>query len=849
MRRITDAGVQEFERAHIAAVRQVAPECVVLLKSNGHFPLGTAGKIAVFGDGVRRTVKGGTGSGDVLVRHFTTVEEGIEAAGFTITSKAWLDAYDALMDSARRQWLGGLKAEAKAKGENSIFYCIGKVMPEPEYSFSLDCEGDTAIYVLTRNSGEGFDRTTDAGDICLTATEIRDILALNEKYERFMLVLNVCGMVDLTPVSRVDNILLLSQLGTPTGDVLADLLLGKSYPSGKLTMTWAPIDTYPSTAGFGRKDDTYYKEGVYVGYRYFDTVGASVTYPFGYGLGYTTFTVTPAEVTADEKTVAVKANVTNTGAFPGKETVQVYVSASSGKLDQPYQKLAGYVKTPELAAGETTEVIVKFDTTILASFCEDDSAYMMEAGEYIIRVGNSSRATDVAAVLTLGETVVTERTKHICPGWGFDDEVPQSRACSEDTSGAVKIALDASKFETKTHTYPDDPETIGAGEPFDFREVIAGNKSVEQFIAGLTDTQLANLAVGNYKEGAANPLTAIGDACIHIAGAAGETTGLLADVGVEGLYMADGPAGLRLSPEYRMIHGDAKESDSNRGRLIKRFNLDEEEQKVLAMLVPPPGDEVLKLPLNYQYCTAIPIGTAIAQSWNTETAAICADVVGEEMELFGVHIWLAPAQNIQRSPLCGRNFEYFSEDPLLSGTISAAIVKGVQKHHGCGVTIKHFACNNQETNRIFSNSAVSERALREIYLKSFEYCVKDAAPKAIMSSYNLVNGEHTCNSRDLLTHVLRDEWGFEGLVMTDWSVTGEIGSGREKRENKYGLASAAGCVKAGNHVTMPGTSYDREDILKALEDPEHPYALTRARLQLNAKKVLEEVIKLRYEKI
>ena len=255
---------------------------------------------------------------------------------------------------------------------------------------------------------------------------------------------------------------------------------------------------------------------------------------------------------------------------------------------------------------------------------------------------------------------------------------------------------------------------------------------------------------------------------------------------------------------------------------------------------PGTTEEEKAAPTGYQYCVAIPIGTGIAQSWNHELARKCGDLAGQEMEMFGTHLWLAPAMNIYRSPLCGRNFEYFSEDPQLSGCMAADITDGVQAHEGCATTIKHYACNNQETNRYFSNSNVGERALREIYLKGFEICVKKSQPHFLMTSYNLINGEHACNSRDLQTAVLRDEWGFEGVVMTDWLVTGGMG----QKGEKWPSASCAGNIKAGNDITMPGIPSDKADIMKALLDQSHPYALTRAQLQLCAGRVLGMILKL-----
>jgi beta-glucosidase len=288
-----------------------------------------------------------------------------------------------------------------------------------------------------------------------------------------------------------------------------------------------------------------------------------------------------------------------------------------------------------------------------------------------------------------------------------------------------------------------------------------------------------------------------------------------------------------------MVGGVAKATVSSLGGDFMAM-LTPEEQQAMAAMAPQPSEEEKAAPTNYQYCVAIPIGTGIAQSWNDELAKQCGDLVGEEMEMFGTHLWLAPAMNIYRSPLCGRNFEYYSEDPHLSGCIAADITDGVQVHEGCATTIKHYACNNQETNRYFSNSNVGERALREIYLKGFEICVKKSQPHFIMTSYNLINGEHACSTKDIQTYTLRDEWGFAGVVMTDWLVTGGMGASGEK----WPCASCAGNVKAGNDITMPGIPSDKADILKALEDTSHPYALSKAELQLSAKRVLGMILKL-----
>lgn len=323
-----------------------------------------------------------------------------------------------------------------------------------------------------------------------------------------------------------------------------------------------------------------------------------------------------------------------------------------------------------------------------------------------------------------------------------------------------------------------------------------------------------------------------------MAGAAGETTKKLNDLGVPRIVMADGPAGLRLATRYKVVNGMVKGLDS---ALSDDYLEPEQIEKLKAIMAA--SEEEKDAPINYTYCIAIPIGAALAQSWNTDLCETMGDIVASEMEMFGINLWLAPAMNIQRSPLCGRNFEYYSEDPLVSGLIAAGITRGVQKHKHCGVTIKHFVCNNQETNRTASNSILSERALREIYLKGFEVCIKTSQPESIMSSYNLVNGEHTNNSKDLITHVLRDEWGFKGIVMTDWFATDDIAAKGKTSPNKHAPGYASGCIHVGNDITMPGSPQEFENIEKGLKG-EGKYPIAKSELQLTAKRMLEEIIKL-----
>jgi len=399
----------DYEKKHLEMLRKHLPECCVLLKSNGDFPINEIGEIAAYGSGIRKTIKGGTGSGEVNSRYFTTVEEGLLEAGFIITTGSWLDAYDKVYEEAYLQFKKTIKMRAKQNHTNVIMEGMGAVMPTPEYDLPIDGKGDVAIYVVSRISGEGNDRRNEAGDVLLNVSEQRDILALHKKYKKFMLVLNVGGPVDLSPVMEVENILLISQLGVETGAALADILCGKNYPSGKLATTWTAWNEYCDIGEFGDKDDTRYKEGVYVGYRYFDTVGKKAMFPFGYGLGFTQFAVSDEKVSVEGKQVTVSATVKNTGSFAGKEVVQVYVSSPQGKLDKPYQALAGFAKTKELQPGEEEQVQVVFNLDELASYDTASAAFVLEKGNYIIRIGCNSVDTKACALVWLEEDVITSK--------------------------------------------------------------------------------------------------------------------------------------------------------------------------------------------------------------------------------------------------------------------------------------------------------------------------------------------------------------------------------------------------------------------------------------------------------
>lgn len=705
------------------------------------------------------------------------------------------------------------------------------------------------------NSGEGKDRTPGAGDYELSDTEKTAIANLANAYGNLIVVLNVGGVIDtkfLRAQEGIGAILLMSQAGNIGGHALADVLTGKVSPSGHLTTTWAEnYEDYPNAKTFSHMNgdihDEYYEEGIYVGYRYFDTFDVTPAYPFGYGKSYTTFDVKTEEVTADAKQISVKVCVTNTGAtYSGKEVVQVYYSAPTGKLEKPYQELAAYAKTKELAPGESEELIITYQVDRMASYDVQRASYVLEAGTYYVRVGVNSRATKVSAAVVLDQETVTEvlsnrlvldcemnelSSADVTPYGYAEEEAEKEQAC--------KLDIASTDIETKTVTYEETNAEIAANsseKKITMQDVMSGQATLDDLVGQLTIPEMAELCVGTSRGNMGGDTAIIGSSSAVVPGAAGDTTSLMIeDRDIRNLVLADGPAGLRLSKHFK---ADAE------GNVIPGTS-DAPIPGMDLLMAGSPKPEIPEDAIDYyQYCTAIPIATLLAQTWDVDAIKECGDIVGEEMKEFGVTLWLAPGMNIHRNPLCGRNFEYYSEDPLVAGKCAAADTLGVQQHAGVGTTIKHFALNNQEDNRMHTNAHVSERAAREIYLKGFELAVKEAKPMSIMTSYNLINGIHSANNKDLLTAITRNEWGFDGIVMTDWGTTGgmEMNQGMEF---KYGCSSAAGCIKAGNDLTMPGKQEDVDEIIASVgaKDGDVVCPITLGDLQTCAKRMLNTIMK------
>ena len=787
---------EEYEKLHAAVSRKAAAEGMVLLKNEGHLlPIRQGGRIALFGAGASRTVKGGTGSGDVNERDSVSIWRGLKDAGYVITTEMWLEEYEELYRNSRLEWKAEIRRKsspAESSGGGMDFWTAYSTTPFliPAGPKVYTSDTDTAVYVLSRSSGENIDRTAEAGDYFMSSDEHEMLRELCGMYEKVIVILNTGGVVDLSFLDEFPQIralLLVSQPGQEGGHAVADVVSGAVVPSGKLTDSWAfRYEDYPNSATFshnnGNTEQEKYEEGIFVGYRYFDTFGVPVRYGFGYGLSYTEFKLETGKIHAErDGRVTVSVKVTNCGdTFPGREVVQIYISLPEGRLEKERRRLCAFAKTKELAPGESQKIDLTFTAEDMASYDERRAAWVLEPGCYGIFVGNSLESSVVQAALEITEEKILAVAEHICPLKETLDELfpdAEERRMMYD-----ELAVRISQVPTIGYDLPD-RET----EYFNY-EYAEPEDEAAKLVSRLTEDQLVQFATGDPAKGQGSQL---GSAGISVPGSAGQTSGCAEEQGIADIVLADGPAGLRLNQHYTVRDGE-----------IVPLPLEEAFEK--GFLYDGPKAEGTEY---YQYCTAFPIGTLLAQSWDEELAAEIGSAVGEEMERFGITLWLAPGMNIHRNPLCGRNFEYYSEDPLVSGRIAAAVTKGVQSHPGCGTTIKHFACNNQEDNRMNSDSILSERALREIYLRGFGIAVREAQPMSIMTSYNLINGIHSANNYDLCMKAARCEFGFKGLIMTDWCTT-------EVDEK----CTASGCMRAGNDLVMPGQFSDQENIRRALAE-------------------------------
>ena len=750
------------------AAKMVSEGIVMLKNENNALPLDTDKEVAVFGRIQFHYYKSGTGSGGMVnVTKVVNILDGLIDNGAKVNEKL-LDTY--------RKWdkenpfdLGeGWGGEPWSQKEMPLDEGFVK-------ETAKSCE--TAIVIIGRTAGEEQDNRLEAGSYLLSDDEIAMLTVVREHFKKVVLLLNVGNIIDMTDINRIapDAVLYVWQGGMTGGKGTADVLTGKVSPSGKLPDTIAyKASDYPSDANFGReKSRDIYAEDIYVGYRYFETFAKEkVLYPFGFGLSYTEFEIKTEKAEITEGAVKLSVLVKNIGSYKGKEVIEVYCEAPQGKLGKAARVLCGFEKTRELAPQEEQVVEIAVDISKFASYDDsgvtgNKSCYVLEAGEYKFYVGSDVRSAEYACSFEQGEDLVTERlTQSLAPVESFERIKP---VCEGGAFSIGREAVPVSEVDESARRLEKLPKEIAytGDKGIKLWDVKNGKNTMDEFIAQLSDYDLSCIIRG---EGMGSPRVTAGTAS-----AFGGVSENLNGFGIPAGCCSDGPSGMRLDCG------------------TKAFSL--------------------------------PNGTMIASSFNKELTSELFAFMGLEMAANKVDCLLGPGMNIHRHPLNGRNFEYFSEDPFLTGKMAAAELKGMA---GAGVTgtIKHFCANNRETNRHFIDSVVSERALREIYLKGFEIAVKEGGASSVMTTYGRVNGLWTAGNFDLNTVILREEWGFKGFTMTDWWANINV---RGKEPDKADFAAMA---RAQNDVYMvcPDGEKNDDNTLAALENG----GIERCELQRNA---------------
>jgi beta-glucosidase len=750
------------------AAKMVSEGIVMLKNENNALPLDTDKEVAVFGRIQFHYYKSGTGSGGMVnVTKVVNILDGLIDNGVKVNEKL-LDTY--------RKWdkenpfdLGeGWGGEPWSQKEMPLDEGLVK-------ETAKSCE--TAIVIIGRTAGEEQDNRLEAGSYLLSDDEIEMLTVVRKHFKKVVLLLNVGNIIDMTDINRIapDAVLYVWQGGMTGGKGTADVLTGKISPSGKLPDTIAhKASDYPSDANFGReKNRDIYAEDIYVGYRYFETFAKDkVLYPFGFGLSYTEFEIKTEKAEITEGAVKLSVSVKNIGSYKGKEVIEVYCEAPQGRLGKAARVLCGFEKTRELVPQEEQVVEIAVDIAKLASYDDsgvtgNKSCYVLEAGEYKFYVGSDVRSAEYACSFEQGEDLVTERlTQSLAPVESFERIKP---VCEGGAFSIGREAVPVSEVDESARRLEKLPKEIAytGDKGIKLWDVKNGKNTMDEFIAQLSDYDLSCIIRG---EGMGSPRVTAGTAS-----AFGGVSENLNGFGIPAGCCSDGPSGMRLDCG------------------TKAFSL--------------------------------PNGTMIASSFNKELTSELFTFMGLEMAANKVDCLLGPGMNIHRHPLNGRNFEYFSEDPFLTGKMAAAELKGMA---GAGVTgtIKHFCANNRETNRHFIDSVVSERALREIYLKGFEIAVKEGGASSVMTTYGRVNGLWTAGNFDLNTVILREEWGFKGFTMTDWWANINV---RGKEPDKTDFAAMA---RAQNDVYMvcPDGEKNDDNTLVALENG----GIERCELQRNA---------------
>lgn len=718
--------------------RKLAAEGSVLLKNDNVLPFKKGTKVALFGRTQENYIKSGTGSGGLVnSEEVPSIWKAFESSNHTIIDQELIFIY--------KEWINKNPYNESCGWGNNTPWCQKEMPISSETVFAASKRNDAAVVFIGRIAGESNDNANVKGSYYLTDDEKKLIEKVSSSFKKVVLVLNVGNLIDLSFIEmyNISAVLYSWHGGQEGANALVDILEGRVSPAGKLPDTQVyDVSKYPSLRDFGNTVKLIYSEDIYVGYRYFETFKPEqVQFPFGFGLTYSNFSVS-CSVKEENGIIKVLAKVENTGHFKTREVVQVYFGAPCGKLGTPVKQLAGFAKTKNLVPGECETLQITFPISQMAAYDDsgvtgNKSCYVLESGVYKIFVGTDIRTSKEIFSYSVNELIIVESLEEIMSGdISFERvkaiEKDGQRAISYEQSPMKQNDLDKRIFNNRIKEIPSTGD-----KGIKLLDVADGKNSIEEFVAQMTDEDLSSIVCG---EGMDSPKVTPGTA-----GAFGGVTNRLLSMGIPTCCVADGPSGIRIGNNYKT--------------------------------------------------TSLPIGYAFSSSFDIELAEKIFELEGIELFGYNIDAILGPGMNIHRHPLCGRNFEYFSEDPLLTGKIAAAQTRGVYKS-GCSTTLKHFCCNNQEAGRSDVNVIVSERALREIYLKGFEIALKESNATAIMTSYNLVNGYHSASNYDLTTTVLRKEWGFKGFVMTDWWAKCNC-------QNQYGTKeNLKAMIRAHNDIYM-----------------------------------------------
>ena len=761
------------------AAIDIACEGTVMLENRDNtLPLKDVTRAALFGRMQTHYYKSGTGSGGMVnVEHVVDIREGLRDSGKIILDEELMNIYDKWEETNPVDPGIGWGNERWSQDEMPL---------TDDIVAGAAGRNDVAIIVIARTAGEDRDNLRDKGSLRLQDEEEAMIAKVCAAFAKTVVLLNTGNIIDMSFAVkyRPSAVLYIWQCGMIGGTACAKILTGEANPSGILPDTIArSVDDYPSTPYFGGKDSIkdYYSEDIFVGYRYFTTFATDkVMYPFGYGLSYTTFMISGAELAVTEDKVRVTARVTNLGEIPGKKTVLLFAAPPKGKLSKPAKVLVGFTKTYDIMPGGTCNVEIEVDMKYFASFDDDGRAglgtgWILEEGIYDLHLGGDCMTSDLILSFTIDNSRNIEALEPVLA------PVEEFERFTQDENGKlvfekVPVRKKDYRAEYESLLAPEIAQTGDKG--IKLIDVSEGRASMDEFIAQLSDEELCLIIRG---EGMSCPKVTTGTA--------GGFAGVLKELnekGVPACCCSDGPSGMRI--------------DSGK----KAFS--------------------------------IPNGTCIASTFNLEAVENLFGWFGIEMLCNRVDTILGPGMNIHRHPLNGRNFEYFSEDPLLSGRMACAQIKALERHK-VTATIKHFCVNNRETRRRDMDSVVSERALREIYLRGFEIAVKEGGARSIMTVYNKINGTYGAANYELNTMVLRQQWKYTGITMTDWWAYITKAPPANLHHN---LREHAEMARAQNDMYMVCSSVDREflDDSDCYEELVKGEKITRAELQRNARNIL-----------